>query len=243
VSPCQRDLPGALERAAMRECIQPVRGELPGGMRRPLKQAHHRNSAAPPGGGVSSLQRARAAKGKITRRLVWTSGSAASCSHHIRYLQPTAYHAGPRVREIAAIGCGGSRLRVPVVLVRVQHPLESTLSRLAPAGYPSPVPSTSGSHNRFYVACAPQVSGLGSPCPQATLLVRPLLKTIGGRDRDLASQLRRAMSSVSLNTAEAFGSQVGSARLRFESARGSVCEVVRRRCMGLPPSGGHRPGH
>ncbi len=59
---------------------------------------------------------------------------------------------------------------------------------------------------------------------QAISLVQPLLARITRRDRDLPSQLRRAMSSVSLNLAEGFGSQAGQARLRFETARGSLCE-------------------
>jgi four helix bundle protein len=45
------------------------------------------------------------------------------------------------------------------------------------------------------------------------------------KDRDLALQVRRALSSVGLNVAEAFGSAAGNARLRFESARGSLYEA------------------
>ena len=56
-------------------------------------------------------------------------------------------------------------------------------------------------------------------------LARPLVDSIGRRDRDLASQVRRALSSVGLNVAEGFGSAAGNARLRFESARGSVYEA------------------
>ncbi len=48
---------------------------------------------------------------------------------------------------------------------------------------------------------------------QAISLVQPLLARIAGRDRDLASQLRRALSSVSLNLAEGFGSQAGAGSL------------------------------
>jgi four helix bundle protein len=33
------------------------------------------------------------------------------------------------------------------------------------------------------------------------------------------------MSSVGLNLAEGFGTSAGNARLRFETARGSLCEV------------------
>jgi four helix bundle protein len=56
-------------------------------------------------------------------------------------------------------------------------------------------------------------------------LVRPIVESIGRRDRDLASQVRRAMSSVGLNLGEAFGTASGNARLRFETARGSLYEV------------------
>jgi four helix bundle protein len=56
-------------------------------------------------------------------------------------------------------------------------------------------------------------------------LVRPLVAIVSRRDRDLASQIRRAMSSVSLNIAEGFGTAAGNARLRFETARGSLYET------------------
>ena len=60
---------------------------------------------------------------------------------------------------------------------------------------------------------------------QAIRLVRPLVEAVGRRDRELASQVRRAMSSVALNLAEGFGTAGGNARLRFETARGSLCEA------------------
>ncbi len=56
-------------------------------------------------------------------------------------------------------------------------------------------------------------------------LTRPLAEAIGRRDRDLASQLRRALSSVALNLSEGFGTEAGNARLRFESAQGSLYEA------------------
>jgi len=55
-------------------------------------------------------------------------------------------------------------------------------------------------------------------------LARPLIEAVYRRDRDLASQLRRAISSVALNLAEGFGCTGGSARARFETARGSLSE-------------------
>lgn len=54
---------------------------------------------------------------------------------------------------------------------------------------------------------------------------RPLVDTIARRDRDLASQARRAFSSIALNSAEGFGTQAGNARLRFQTAYGSLNEA------------------
>jgi len=56
-------------------------------------------------------------------------------------------------------------------------------------------------------------------------LARPLVDATAKRDRDLASQLRRALSSVALNVAEGFGTRGGNARLRFETAHGSLYEA------------------
>jgi four helix bundle protein len=56
-------------------------------------------------------------------------------------------------------------------------------------------------------------------------LARPLVESIARRDRELGRQLRRALSSVPLNLAEAFGTERGNARLRFETARGSLFEA------------------
>ena len=56
-------------------------------------------------------------------------------------------------------------------------------------------------------------------------LVRPIIVVVSRCDRDLASQVRRATSSIGLNVAEAFGAQQGNARVRFETARGSLYEM------------------
>lgn len=56
-------------------------------------------------------------------------------------------------------------------------------------------------------------------------LARPLVEAVARRDRDLGSQVRRALNSVSLNLAEGIGSGPGNARLRFESALGSLYEA------------------
>ncbi len=60
---------------------------------------------------------------------------------------------------------------------------------------------------------------------QVIALARPLVEAVARRDRELGSQLRRALSSVPLNLAEGLGTAGGNARLRFETARGSLCEA------------------
>ena len=56
-------------------------------------------------------------------------------------------------------------------------------------------------------------------------LARPLVEAIARKDRDLASQVRRAISSIALNSAEGRGALAGNSRLRFESALGSLYEA------------------
>ena len=53
----------------------------------------------------------------------------------------------------------------------------------------------------------------------------PLVEAIGRKDRDLSSQLRRALNSIGLKVAEGCGPQAGNARLRFQSAHGSLYEA------------------
>jgi four helix bundle protein len=60
---------------------------------------------------------------------------------------------------------------------------------------------------------------------QVIAAARPLVEAVARRDRELASQLRRALSSITLNLAEGLGTETGNARLRFETARGSLCEA------------------
>jgi four helix bundle protein len=62
-------------------------------------------------------------------------------------------------------------------------------------------------------------------------MVAPLLRQIEKRDFDLAKQLRRAASSIALNTAEAVGVRGGNERLRFLTALGSTQEV--RACLDV----------
>jgi four helix bundle protein len=56
-------------------------------------------------------------------------------------------------------------------------------------------------------------------------LARPVVAAINRRDRDLASQVRRAISSIGLNVAEGLGTRSGNSRLRFETALGSLREA------------------
>ncbi len=56
-------------------------------------------------------------------------------------------------------------------------------------------------------------------------MARPLVEAVQRKDRDLSSQLRRAISSIALNLSEGFGAGAGNARLRFESALGSLNEA------------------
>ncbi|MDH3622599.1 MAG: four helix bundle protein [Myxococcales bacterium] len=60
---------------------------------------------------------------------------------------------------------------------------------------------------------------------QAAEELQPLLPVIRKRDRDLFSQVRRAMNSVVLNIAEADGNDAGTAKARFATACGSAKEV------------------
>ena len=55
-------------------------------------------------------------------------------------------------------------------------------------------------------------------------LLRPVVSDIAKHDRDLADQMRRALSSVALNLNEGAGTQRGNRRLRFENACGSAKE-------------------
>ncbi len=60
----------------------------------------------------------------------------------------------------------------------------------------------------------------------AITAMRPLVRSIESHDRDLASQLRRAASSVVLNLAEGSGSFGGVRRQRYRTALGSARETV-----------------
>jgi len=56
--------------------------------------------------------------------------------------------------------------------------------------------------------------------------VATIVEQIERYDADLARQIRRAMTSVALNTAEGMGTAKGHRRLRYQTALGSAQEVL-----------------
>ncbi len=71
----------------------------------------------------------------------------------------------------------------------------------------------------------PQSSSILEHAVGVVELARPLVESVQRKDRDLASQIRRAISSIALNASEGFATVGGNARLRFETALGSLHEA------------------
>ena len=65
----------------------------------------------------------------------------------------------------------------------------------------------------------------------------PIVREISRCDVDLARQLRRAASSIALNTAEGYGSVGGNERLRYRNAHASTQEV--RACLDVAQALGY----
>ena len=64
-----------------------------------------------------------------------------------------------------------------------------------------------------------------SEAMRLNVLVRPIVDTVGRRDRKLADQLRRSAQSVAGNIAEGCHRRGGHRRERFETAYGSSSET------------------
>ena len=79
---------------------------------------------------------------------------------------------------------------------------------------------------------------------EVIFILRPVVRAIEGSDRDLASQLKRAASSVVLNISEGSGSAGGVRKQRYRTALGSAreawsCLLVAERAgyiASLPPA-------
>jgi four helix bundle protein len=67
--------------------------------------------------------------------------------------------------------------------------------------------------------------------------LRPVVEAIQKRDAGLADQLRRALQSVVLNTAEGMGSRGRNRQVRYHSALGSMRETAA--CLELGAAFGY----
>ena len=101
----------------------------------------------------------------------------------------------------------------------------------------SPPPCTLSSGSTFGRHACFAIGGMHAATPpssrfqvlevalQAVEMLRPVVARIRQCDRDLGEQIRRALSSVALNIAEANRSEGGNRLSRFSTAAGSNAEV------------------
>jgi len=81
--------------------------------------------------------------------------------------------------------------------------------------------------------------------------LKPAVDAIAQRDSDLAGQMRSALQSVVLNISEGMGSRAGIRRARYQTALGSIREVLACIDVGaifgyvppLSPEAANRCGH
>ncbi len=66
---------------------------------------------------------------------------------------------------------------------------------------------------------------------ESVAMLNPIVRRVAKQDPDLARQMRRAGSSIVLNTAEGVGVSGGNERLRFRTALGSNQEI--RACLDV----------
>jgi hypothetical protein len=117
----------------------------------------------------------------------------------------------PSQSPLCGLCIPGGAIFLPPVVIDVTARLAGVMKIGAMGGMNNPQSSWSFDHS--------SASSILEHALSVVEMARPLVETISRKDRDLASQLRRAISSVVLNLAEGFGTAQGNSRLRFETAR------------------------
>ena len=157
----------------------------------------------------------------------------------------------PPPRPLPAVSVSAGRLLLRPLLEQEQDNTSLTVLVITPSPLgelfmpdrarfaPTPIVCTRVTAWRCHKSCAWGMNNSPSSSILEHSLVtialcRPVVEAVQRKDRDLASwffnhssasQIRRAVSSVSLNLAEGFGASRGNSRLRFESALGSLYEA------------------